>query len=48
MPEGTPDATILIANSWQALNRLKWEIEETEVCDCTIVLLFAGFYIETN
>jgi len=57
MAEGTPDAMILISISWQALKRLELGqvlkglgrgFEETEVCDCAIVLLFAGFFIEAN
>lgn len=48
MPEGSKDATVLIAISWQALQRALDGGENTQLCDCTIVLLFAAFYIEAN
>ena len=48
MPEGTTDATILIATSFQALNRVIQDKKDTMVCDCTIVILFAAFFIEAN
>jgi len=48
MPEGGSHAPILIATSWQALNRAIQRNQDTLVCDCTIVILFAGFYIEAN
>lgn len=48
MPEGSREAAILIATSWQALNRATQGKEETQLCDCTIVILFAGFFIESN
>ncbi|OFW64864.1 MAG: hypothetical protein A2Y74_09215 [Actinobacteria bacterium RBG_13_63_9] len=48
MPEVSEDATLLIAASWQALGRVASGDPATLVCDCTIVLVFAGFYIEAN
>ena len=48
MPEASSDATILIAISWQALNRTIRNDEETMVCDSTVVILFAAFFIESN
>ena len=48
MPEGGRHAPILIATSWQALNRALTEGPETRICNCTVVILFAGFYIEAN
>ncbi|MEN8173125.1 MAG: hypothetical protein ABFS03_09630 [Chloroflexota bacterium] len=48
MPEGTKDSSLLIATSWQALNRAISDNQETLICDCTIVVLFAGFFLESN
>ena len=48
MPEASSDATILIAVSRQALNRTIRRSEETELCDSTVVILFAAFFIEAN
>ena len=48
MPEGSKDVAILIATSWQALNRAILGNEETLICDCTVLILFAGFFIESN
>lgn len=48
MPEVSKESTILIATSFQALQRLKTENNDTEICDCTITILFAAFYIEAN
>jgi hypothetical protein len=48
MPEGTPDASILIAISFQALNRVIKDNKETEISDSTVVILFAAFFIESN
>lgn len=48
MPEGGPHAPILIATSWQALNRALREGPDTLRCNCTVVVLFAGFYVEAN
>ena len=48
MPEGGRHAPILIATSWQALNRALTEGPETRLCNCTVVVLFAGFYLEAN
>jgi hypothetical protein len=39
---------ILIATSFQALNRALAGRADTQLCDCTQVILFAGFYIEAN
>ena len=48
MPEATDDAAILIATSWQALNRAENGDERTMICNCTIVIVFACFFIEAN
>jgi hypothetical protein len=48
MPEGSEDATILIATSWQALKRARSGDERTMLCNCTIVIVFAAFFIEAN
>ena len=48
MPEGSGDAAILIATSWQALNRALREGPDTSLCNCTVVVLFSGFYLEAN
>ena len=48
MPEGGRHAPILIATSWQALNRALRHGPDTRLCDCTVVILFAGFYVEAN
>ena len=48
MPEGSVDATILLATSWQALKRAKSGDERTMICNCTIVVVFAAFFIEAN
>lgn len=39
---------ILIAISWQALNRALSGDARTQLCDNTVVILFAGFYVEAN
>jgi hypothetical protein len=48
LPEAGRNAPILIATSWQALGRAINEGPDTLVCNCTVVVLFAGFYIEAN
>ncbi len=48
MPELDENATFLIATSWQALNRATDGDEKTLECNCTIVILFAYFFIEAN
>ena len=48
MPEVNKDATILVATSWQALCRARNSTGETQLCDCTVVILFAGFFLEAN
>jgi len=48
MAEGTKDAMILISTSWQALGRAIQRNPETLICDCTVVTLFASFFIEAN
>lgn len=48
MAEGTKDAMILISTSWQALGRAIQGNPETLICDCTVVTLFASFFIEAN
>lgn len=48
MPEVSKNAAILIATSFQALNRAKAGDATTMLCNCTITVLFAGFFIEEN
>jgi len=48
MAEGTKDAMILISTSWQALGRAIQRNPETLICDCTVVTLFASFFMEAN
>ena len=48
MPEVSKDASILIGISWQALRRAEKGDERTKISDCTVALVFAGFYIEAN
>ena len=48
MPEATEDAVFLIATSFQALGRAKLGNDQTRTCNCTVVLIFAAFYIEAN
>ena len=48
MAEGTKDAMILITTSWQALGRAIQRNPETLICDCTVVTLFASFFMEAN
>lgn len=48
MPEGSGVAAILIATSWQALNRANLGNQNTLICDCTVLILFAGFFVESN
>lgn len=48
MPEGSKDASLLIATSWQALNRAIQGNSDTEICESTIILLFASFFVEAN
>ena len=48
MPEGSVDATILLATSWQALKRATNDGDRTLICNCTVVVVFAAFFIEAN
>ena len=48
MSEGSKDAAILIAVSYQALMRAKTDNGERRFTDCTVLILFAGFYIEAT
>jgi len=48
MAEISNNAAILIATSFQALNRAKTDDEDTILCNCTISILFASFFIEEN
>ena len=48
MSEVSKNAAILIATSFQALNRAKSGDKSTMLCNCTITVLFAGFFIEEN
>jgi len=46
--EGSDDAAILIATSFQALRRAAQSNPDTLVTDCTILILFAGYYVEAT
>src|SRR6266540_4183750 len=48
MPEVSKDASILIFISWQALKRAEQGNERTRISDCTVAIVFAGFFIEAN
>jgi hypothetical protein len=49
MPEASKDASILIAISWQALQQqIQTGDELTRISNCTVVILFAGIFIEAN
>lgn len=48
MPEVNDNAAIFIATSFQALERAKMGDELTMICNCTVALVFAAFYIEEN
>lgn len=48
MPEVTSDATLIIATSWQALSRAETGDERASVCNCTVTIVFAAFFIEAN
>jgi hypothetical protein len=48
MSEGSDHAAILIATSYQALNRAVQGNKDTLITDCTVLILFAGFYIEAT
>ncbi len=48
MPEVSNDASILIAISYQALNRAINENPDTILCDSVVCILFASFFIEAN
>ena len=48
MPEVSKDAKVLIDISWQALGRAKMGNESNKILDCTVALVFAGFFIEAN
>jgi len=48
MPEGSKQAAILIATSFQAMNRAARGSQDTLVSDATVMILFACFYIEAT
>jgi hypothetical protein len=48
MSEGSEHAAILIAVSFQALNRALNQNYDTLLSDCTVLILFAGFYVEAT
>ena len=48
MPEVDPDATLIIATSWQALSRAETGDERASICNCTVILVFAAFFLEAN
>ena len=48
MAEATEDAVFLIATSYQALGRASTGNDQTMLCNCTVVLVFAAFFVEAN
>ena len=48
MAEGSREAAILIATSCQALGRAERGGRETLLADCTVLILFAGIYLEAT
>ena len=48
MSEITNDAMILISISFQALKRAERGNKSTFLCDCTVIIAFAIFFIEAN
>ena len=48
MPEVSPDASLMIATSWQALGRAELGDERAAICNCTVIIVFAGFFMEAN
>jgi hypothetical protein len=48
MPESTFDESVLIAISFQAHNRAKQGDKFITLCDCIVMIVFAGFFIEAN
>ena len=48
MAEICNNAAMLIATSYQALNRAKTGDKNTMLCNCTVTILFASFFIKEN
>jgi hypothetical protein len=48
MAEGSKQAAILIATSFQAMNRAAEGRKDTLVSDATVMILFASFYVEAT
>jgi len=48
MAEGSRHAAILIATSYQALNRAVRGSSQTLFADCTVMVLFASLYVEAT
>jgi hypothetical protein len=48
MPEISKDASILIFISWRALKQAEQRNERTRIANCTVAIVFAGFFIEAN
>ena len=48
MPEISDNAAIFIATSFQAYKRAEIGDSATIICNCTVSLVFAGFYLEEN
>jgi len=48
MPEVSTDATLIIATSWQALSRAETGDQRASTCNCTVIIVFAAFFIEAN
>jgi hypothetical protein len=48
MPEISDNAAIFIATSFQAYNRAEMGDKATDISNCTVALVFAGFYLEES
>jgi hypothetical protein len=48
MPEASKNASLLIATSYQALKRAEQGDKTTEITNCVVIILFAGFFVEEN
>jgi hypothetical protein len=48
MAEGSREASLLIAISYQALSRALRSGPDTRASDCTVLILFASFYLEAT
>jgi hypothetical protein len=48
MPEVCQNATILLAISWQAFDRIKSDRFDLRVCDSVVAIVFSCFYMEES